>query len=122
MPTHKTLFVSDRGARWTGEGQDFETCEPGFFAPTNEVGGGVIEGVAEFDEHVQGRRLTVEPSTPSSRAAPAIDPPRERANRILKSLHSGFTRRSVDGSRVKVNTSSGMRSIGDRRPLIGEAA
>ena len=43
------------------------------------------------------RRLTVELSTCSSRAAPATEPARASASRTLKSLHSGAMRPSRRG-------------------------
>jgi len=46
------LLVSDRGAGWAGKMDDFEALEPDFEAPFFEIGGGIIERVAEFDQHV----------------------------------------------------------------------
>ena len=47
------LLVGHRRARWPGEVDDFEAFEADFAAPLAEVRAGIIEGVAEFDEHVQ---------------------------------------------------------------------
>ena len=48
------LFVGDSGAGGAGEVDGFEAAEAGVFAPILEIGGGVVEGVAEFYEHVEG--------------------------------------------------------------------
>lgn len=47
------LLVRHGGARGAFQRQDLEAAEAGFAAPTDEVGGGVVEGVAELDQHVQ---------------------------------------------------------------------
>src|SRR4051794_25269868 len=47
------LLVRDSGARGTREGHDLDLAEPGVAAPACEVGAGVVEGVAELDQHVQ---------------------------------------------------------------------
>ena len=46
------LFVSDRGAGWTGKMDDFEAIEADFATPFFEIGGGIIERVAEFNQHI----------------------------------------------------------------------
>src|SRR5262245_28974657 len=46
------LFVSDGGARRAGKMDDFEALKSDFAAPSFEIRGGVIERVAEFDQHV----------------------------------------------------------------------
>src|SRR5262245_54149979 len=55
VPTHRDpryLFVRDGGAGWARKMDDFEAFEADFAAPFFEIGGGVIERVAEFDQHV----------------------------------------------------------------------
>ena len=46
------LLVGNRGARWARKMDDFETLEADFAAPFFKIGGGIIERVAEFDQHV----------------------------------------------------------------------
>jgi len=46
------LFVRDGRARWAGKVDDFEALEADFAAPFFEIGGRIIERVAEFDQHV----------------------------------------------------------------------
>ena len=46
------LFVRDGGAGWAGKMDDFEALEADFAAPFFEIGGRIIERVAEFDQHV----------------------------------------------------------------------
>ena len=46
------LFVSDGRAGWAGKMDDFEALEADFAAPFFEIGGRIIERVAEFDQHV----------------------------------------------------------------------
>ena len=46
------LFVRDGRARWAGEVEHFEALEADFAAPFFEIGGRIIERVAEFDQHV----------------------------------------------------------------------
>lgn len=43
---------------------DFETLESDFAAPFAEVGAGIIEGIAEFDEHVQGHEKSLDVLAP----------------------------------------------------------
>src|SRR6266853_6756752 len=47
------LFIGDGGAGGAGEVDDLEAFEAGVLAPAAEIRAGIIEGVAEFDEHVQ---------------------------------------------------------------------
>src|SRR5262245_7671520 len=47
------LLVRNRGAGWAGKMDDFEALEAGFATPFFEIGGGIIERVAEFNQHVQ---------------------------------------------------------------------
>src|SRR6059036_236059 len=47
------LLVCHCRAGRAGEVDDFKTFEAGFAAPFAEVRAGVVERVAEFDEHVQ---------------------------------------------------------------------
>ena len=54
------LLVGDRRARWAGEVDDFEAFEADFAAPFAEVGAGVIERVAEFDQHVERHQQAVD--------------------------------------------------------------
>ena len=46
------LFVRDGRAGWAGKMDDFEALEADFAAPFFEIGGRIIERVAEFDQHV----------------------------------------------------------------------
>ena len=46
------LLVSDGGARRTGKMDDFEALEADFATPFFEIGGRIIERVAEFDQHI----------------------------------------------------------------------
>jgi len=50
--SNSTSLVSDRGARWAGKVDHFEALEADFAAPFLEIRGGIIERVAEFDQHV----------------------------------------------------------------------
>src|ERR1041384_1368784 len=52
-------FVSHRRAGWAGEVNDFKAFEADFAAPLAEVRARIIEGVAEFDEHVQRHEQTL---------------------------------------------------------------
>ena len=47
------LLVSDGGAGWAGEVDDFKAFEAGFATPLAEVRAGIVERFAELDEHVQ---------------------------------------------------------------------
>ena len=47
-----TSLVSDCGAGWAGKMDDFEMLEADFAAPFLEIGGRIVERVAEFDQHV----------------------------------------------------------------------
>src|SRR5689334_22667007 len=47
------LFVSHGRAGWTGEVDDFKALETGFAAPLPKIRAGIIERIAELDEHVQ---------------------------------------------------------------------
>ena len=44
------LLVRDRRAGWAGKMNDFEALEANFAAPFFEIGGRIIERVAEFDQ------------------------------------------------------------------------
>ena len=46
------LLVRDGRAGWAGKMDDFEALEADFAAPFFEIGGRIIERVAEFDQHV----------------------------------------------------------------------
>ena len=46
------LFVRNRGARRASEVEHVEALEADFAAPFLEIGGRIIERVAEFDQHV----------------------------------------------------------------------
>ena len=46
------LLVRDRGAGWARKMDDFEAPEADFAAPLFEIGGRIIERVAEFNQHV----------------------------------------------------------------------
>jgi len=46
------LCVSDRGVGWAGKVDHFEALKSDFAAPFLEICGGIIERVAEFDQHV----------------------------------------------------------------------
>ena len=46
------LLVRDRRAGWAGEMDDFEALEADFATPFFEIGGRIIERIAEFDQHV----------------------------------------------------------------------
>src|SRR5688500_9032113 len=48
------LLVGDAGTGGAGERHDLNVAEAGFFAPAGEVGAGVVERVAELDQHDQG--------------------------------------------------------------------
>src|ERR1043166_6545310 len=47
-----TSLVSDFGAGWAGKMDHFEMLEADFAAPFLEIGGRIVERVAEFDQHV----------------------------------------------------------------------
>src|SRR5882724_8643050 len=53
-PQSSCLFVSHGGAGGAGEVDDFETFEANLAAPLLEIRAGVIESIAELDEHAQG--------------------------------------------------------------------
>jgi hypothetical protein len=46
------LFVCDCGAGRAGKMDDFEALEADFATPFFEIGGGIIERIAEFDQRV----------------------------------------------------------------------
>ena len=46
------LLVRDRRAGWARKMDNFEAVEADFAAPFLEIGGRIIERVAEFDQHV----------------------------------------------------------------------
>ena len=46
------LLVRDRSTGWAGKVDDFEALEADCAAPFFKIGGRMIEGVAEFDQHV----------------------------------------------------------------------
>jgi hypothetical protein len=50
--TPSYLLVRDCRARWAGKMDDFEALEADFATPFFEIGGRIIERVAEFDQHV----------------------------------------------------------------------
>ena len=50
--SNSTSLVSDRGAGWAGKVDHFEALEADFAAPFLEIHSGIIERVAEFDQHV----------------------------------------------------------------------
>ena len=47
---YDSLFV---GARWAGKWKDLEARKSNFRTPCTKVGSRLIEGVAQFDEHVE---------------------------------------------------------------------
>src|SRR5207248_7535317 len=49
----RTSLVGDAGAGWPSERKHFEGLEADVLAPAAKVGASEVEGVAEFDEHVQ---------------------------------------------------------------------
>ena len=51
---HSDLLVGNCGAGRTGTMDYFEAFEADFAAPILEIGAGVIERFAEFDQHVEG--------------------------------------------------------------------
>ena len=46
------LFVRDCGAGWASKMNDFELIEADLTAPFFEIGSGIIERIAELDQHV----------------------------------------------------------------------
>src|SRR6185295_7386931 len=54
LPTGKRrLLVCNCRAGWAGEMNYLETLEADLTAPLAEIGAGIVERVAEFDQHVQ---------------------------------------------------------------------
>ena len=49
---YRSSLVRDRGAGRAVEVEHFEALEADFTAPFLEIGGGIIERIAEFDQHV----------------------------------------------------------------------
>ena len=47
-----SLLVGNRGAGWSRKMDNFEAFEADFAAPFLEIGGRIIERIAEFDQHV----------------------------------------------------------------------
>ena len=46
------LFIRDCGARWAGKMNDFKPVKADLTAPFLEIGGRIVERIAELDQHV----------------------------------------------------------------------